>query len=516
MKKSIYHIAGILVVLLTLFSCSQGSYSVPADAEQISRQAKVFPDYTNITIPSNIAPLNFMVQEKGEEFVCSISDGSQAPLVSGSGNTGIIQFDIDEWHAFIGKNKGKTLTAQLYKKAEGKWVKYPSYTITVAEEDIDPYLSYRLIEPGYELYRLLGLYQRNLTNFEQVPIVENPRLMSASSNTYCINCHNYQNYSTKRMLFHARSSFGGTILAEDGKIEKLNTKNDSILGSAVYPSWHPTKNWLVFSSNLTGQTFHIKDKQKVEVIDHASDIIFYNADTKEISNVVKTHNDLETFPVWAPDGKKVYYCVSKTNITDADADSVMDSKTILAHKELKYDIMGISFDEKTMTFGQPELVFSASSLNKSASVPRVSPDGKYLLFTLGDYGQFHIWHKSSDLYVMNLADGTVYPLKAANSPDVDSYHSWSSNGRWIVFSSRRDDGSFTRSYITYFDKKGVAHKAFMLPQEDPTFNIRLFKSFNVPELTKDAVPFRSQEFQDVIEKTDALPVKYKEIRPQFK
>ena len=168
-----------------------------------------------------------------------------------------------------------------------------------------------------------------------------------------------------------------------------------------------------------------------------------------------------------------------------------------------------------MTFGPSELVYDAKKHDKSASVPRVSPDGNYLLFTLGDFGQFHIWHSSSDLYVMNLKTNEVYPLKAANSNNVDSYHSWSSNGRWIAFSSRRDDGSFTRSYITYFDRDGQAHKAFMLPQEDPQQNITLFKSYNVPELTIDKVPVSSEKFMEVV-KGPSVPVKYKEIRPRFK
>lgn len=173
--------------------------------------------------------------------------------------------------------------------------------------------------------------------------------------------------------------------------------------------------------------------------------------------------------------------------------------------------MSVSFDEKTMKFGTPQMEVNCTDMRKSASVPRVSPDGKYLLFTLGRYGQFHIWHKTADQYVKNLQTGKIYPLKAANSKDVDSYHSWSSNGRWIVFSSRRFDGAFTRPYFTYFDKKGIAHKAFMLPQKDPEQNIKLFKSYNVPEMTKTAVKYTKETFKDVIYNTDGTKVKYKDL-----
>ena len=517
MRKTANYCSVIVIALILLCVSCNKNYSTPIDFTKTSEKVHIYPDYTNIVIPCNIAPLNFMVREKGDEFVITMEGDENKTLVSGSGKDGIIQFDIDEWHAFIQKNKGKSLRVTIYKKNDGKWYAFSPYNIQVAEEPIDNYLSYRLIEPGYEIYRLLGLYQRNLTNFHVKTIIENPRLVYVKDKTYCVNCHNYQNYSTKRMLFHARSQFGGTIIAENGKIEKLNTLSDSILGSAVYPSWHPTKNWLVFSSNKTGQVFHVKDHQKVEVLDHASDIIFYNADTHEISNVVKTNTELETFPVWSPKGDKIYYCVSKTNIQADTPDSIADSKIIEYREKLKYNIVSLPFDEKKMVFGDtPTLEFDAESLDMSASVPRISPDGRYLLFTLGKYGQFHIWHTSSDLYVKDLQSGISYPLTAANSKNVDSYHSWSSNGRWIVFSSRRDDGSFTRSYITYFDKQGKAHKAFMLPQEDPTYNIRLFKSFNVPELTKDEVPYEAKQFDNVIRKQKAKTVTYKEIRTKYK
>ena len=103
----------------------------------------------------------------------------------------------------------------------------------------------------------------------------------------------------------------------------------------------------------------------------------------------------------------------------------------------------------------------------------------------------------------------VYPLQEANSTDADSYHCWSSNGRWIVFSSRRDDGSYTRLYITYFNPKGKASKAFILPQQDPEHNMKRLKSYNVPELTRDQVQISPQQFQQTIYQTKGSPITYK-------
>ena len=223
------------------------------------------------------------------------------------------------------------------------------------------------------------------------------------------------------------------------------------------------------------------------MVDYGSDLIFYDVDKGTIRNILKTDADLETFPCWAPDGKKLYYCVAHVPEFAGTNDSVRTDRIIPLSQKVRYNVMSMTFDETTGQFGKPQLEVDCVAMHKSAAVPRISPDGRFLLFTLADYGQFHIWHKSADLYAKDLQTGNVFPLKEANSRDVDSYHSWSSNGRWIVFSSRRDDGSFTRPYIAYFDKEGHAHKAFLLPQKNPLENILLNKSYNVPELTKDAV-----------------------------
>lgn len=502
----------LLSCLCFAFVSCGNSYVVPENSTSNGKQVIIYPDYTDVTIPPNIAPLNFIVKSVADEYVVRIVGVNGDEIVTGGSDDGVVQIDTIQWRILLKDNKGKNLDVTVYEKSSDNWTNYKSFKIFVANEDIDPYLSYRLIEPGYELYRQLGLYQRNLTNFVQKVIYENNRSDDESQN-HCVNCHNYQNYGGDNMLFHVRANMGGTIIARGGKIEKVNFKNDSILGSAVYPSWHPTKNYIAFSSNKTGQAFHLLNNEKIEVLDYGSDLLFYNAETHEVSNIIKGEASMETFPAWAPDGKKLYFCQAETPGMVGFTDSVKMNYVIDNYQNIKYNVMSVIFDESSMTFGLPQIEVDCVAMGKSASVPRVSPDGRFLLFTLGDYGQFHIWHKSSDQWVKNLQTGEVYPLSAANSDDVDSYHSWSSNGRWFVFSSRRDDGSYTRPYISYFDKNGQAHKAFMIPQEDPTQNLMLFKSYNVPELTRLPIKYTPEQFKDVIyNQNPGVSIKYIELR----
>lgn len=484
LRQSFKHI-GKLCLLLPLLAVSCATTpTLPTTSTSTNEEVKIYPDYRNVTIPPNIAPLNFKVNTPANEYVASI-EGSGHQLLASAKDDGVMQFDSTEWKDMLAASRGKELSVTIYAQHNGEWTKYPSYTISVAQEAIDPYLSYRLIEPSYELYRQMGLYQRCLENFNVQTIYENNR--TYTSDNHCVNCHNYQNYSTKRMLFHVRGAHGGTMIVEDGKAEKHIIKSDSILSGATYPTWHPTHNWVVFSSNKTGQVFHLKNTQKIEVVDTGSDLIFYDVDKHQVRNILKTETDLENFPCWSPDGKRLFYTCAHVPELAGAADSLTAVIIKTNYNKLHYNVMSMTFDENTQKFSAPQLEVDCAIMQKSASVPRISPDGRYLLFTLADYGQFHIWHKSADLWVKDLQTSQVYPLTATNSKDVDSYHTWSSNGRWIVFSSRRDDGSYTRPYIAYFDKQGQGHKAFLLPQLDPMQNIYLNKSYNVPELTKDAV-----------------------------
>ena len=147
----------------------------------------------------------------------------------------------------------------------------------------------------------------------------------------------------------------------------------------------------------------------------------------------------------------------------------------------------------------------------SVSFPRISPDGKYLVFTLHQYGNFSIWQKDADLYMLNLADNTIQPMDEINTDQSESYHSWSDNNRWMVFSSRRIDGLYTRPFFTYIDENGKAHKPFMLPQKNPQqFYDNLLYSYDLPEFIKDKVTFDRHAIAKHMRDDAGFDVTYKE------
>lgn len=504
--------ASLFVAMLILTACNR--VEVPTDFTQSNNLPAIYPDYVDVTVPVNIAPLTFEMKGNVAEMVARYSFGNDEIVCGGDK----AQPEIDEWKALAEKAKGNAIKVEVYTKNDDKWTKYKPFNITVSPDSIDPYISYRLISPSYVTYEELTINQRCLENYDESVIYDN-MLCGNEINGQCINCHNYQQRNPNRMQFHARQFHGGTMISYDGDLHKVNMGNDSILSAGVYPTWHPWLKLIVYSTNKTMQSFHTRDINKIEVLDSESDLIVYDVERNEVMNIENDPKEFEIYPFWAPDGKSLYYCSAHFEYS---ADTVSTAEAIQRATEIKYSIYRKSFNPETLEFGPRELVYDAAAHDKSATLPRISPDGRWLLFTMGGWGCFHIWHRDADLYMIDLSkfslpsegeasdgqgEATPIPLTAVNSDQTESYHTWSGNGRWIVFSSRRTDGVYTRPFIAHIDAEGHASKAFELPCADPDYHRQLMKSYNIPEFMTGPVTIRPQEFARVL-KSEVEPVKY--------
>ena len=497
MKKQL---VGILLSAL-ICACTP---SVPEKYIETGTLPKITPDYTGVTIPVNIAPLTFVIDEQGDEFVTRFSAGDKDMVLAGKE----VQPSFEEWRGLLSAAVGGDVKVEIFSCQNDKWRAHTPFVFKVSPDTIDPYISYRLIPPSYVAYERLSISQRNMSTYDE-SIIYNNMLVTKEPDGQCINCHAYKNYRTDNMQFHVRQYKGGTLFVHNGKAVKLNMATDSTLSAGVYPAFNPVYDVVAYSVNKTGQIFHTKSSNKVEVQDVESDVIIFNPTTMTISNVANDTTKLEVFPWWSPDGRTLYYCSS--DFPDRTGSQTAVEAEIKHYKDVKYSILRRSWDPETGEFGAVDTVFNAAALGKSATFPRVSPTGKYLLFAMAEYGCFHIWHHDADLYVMNLETGDYWPLEKANSPYAESYHSWSSTGRWILFASRRDDTNYSRLYIAHVGDDGKAEKAFLLPQETPDFYNFFDRSYNVPEFMVEPVRMSPQEFADII-KGESVSVKYVSLK----
>ena len=490
-RTTLSSIPFLLLLLLVLFTCSKPEEVV----KSVDNLPNLFPDYIGVTIPPNIAPLNFKITEPVGYIQVATFEAKGVKFDVHTKN-GQFQIPRSQWRALLKAATDDEFKVTVRIRNDTGWTAYTPFNVKVAKEAVDPYLVYRLIEPGYETWNEMGIYQRNLENFTQTPILENKTVGGD-----CMNCHSFCKQDPNRMMLHIRGANGGTMVAIDGKVEKLNTKTEETMSALVYPSWHPSGRFIAFSVNNTKQDFHSLDRNRVEVYDLASDVVLYDVENHEIFTTAALFSEerFETFPSFSPDGKNLYF-------STAEACEMPDE-----YQKVKYSLCRVSFDPETKQFGTSvDTLFNARLENKSASFPRVSPNGKYLLYTKGDYGGFFIWHKEADLFMYNMETGNHYPLTLANSSDAESYHSWSSNSNWIVYGSRRIDGLYTRPFVAYINDKGEAEKAFVVPQKEVEFYDYLMKSYNVPEFIKGKVKVSGYKIARVAKTNTGINVKFNE------
>lgn len=453
---------------------------------ELNRNIILSPDYTSISIPPNIAPLNFSINETANRYLVRFHNSNGTDFIIHSKN-GNIKIPQKKWEKLLSTTISKEFYLDVFVRKSQKWGKFNTITNYVTPDLIDKYLVYRLIEPGFKTWNKMGIYQRNLENFKEKPI-----MLNSLSDGNCINCHSFSRNSSDIMMFHMRGAHGGTIIFRNKNLTKINTQTNNTISAGVYSSWHPSGNYIAYSVNNIVQNFHAIPDKKIEVCDTLSDIIVYDINKNIVTSCMSLSNpnSFETLPTWSPDGRYLYFCCAK-------------KQPLNNFDQIRYDLLRIAFNPESNSFGKLDTICFVSDQGKSISFPRISPDGKYLLFCMSDYGYFTIWHPESDLYLLDLTTGKIsHP--DINSDKSDSFHSWSSTGRWIVFSSRKEDGLYTRPYFSYFDSSGQAHKPFILPQRKSGFYFDFLKSYNLPELVTTRVELNPRKLRKV---TYSLPVK---------
>ncbi len=479
-KKYIFLFSVVLLFLIIVFFYIFFSNRVNIEEfTAVDKLPQISPDYTDIVIPANIAPLNFLVKEKGKKYYVKIySENGEAIKISNKKPK--ILIPIGRWKDMLSSNRGQKIFYDIYvQNNKSQWKKYDTFSNQIANEDIDGFLAYRLIKPLYRHWHNIGIYQRNLSNFSESVILHNKTLDQG-----CINCHTFYKNSPDDFIIHMRAGPGtGMLLTQNGKTVKVDTRTQLNNSHAAYVSWHPNKKMLAFSINKVTQFFHAIGENR-DVIDHASDLFVYKIESNTVTTSPKIYGEerLETYPNWSPDGLFLYFCSAPKVI--------IEGSNPVDYKEIKYDLMRIGFDPEKETWGELETLLSAKETELSITQPRISPDGRFLVFCMAKYGNFPVLHPTSDLYLMDIKSGE-YSKMNVNSNQSESYHSWAGNSRWIVFSSKRMDGLLARPHFSYIDDDGKAHKPFLLPQKDPEFYTTFFKTYNRPELITDPVKAKS-------------------------
>jgi hypothetical protein len=443
-------------------------------AEAVSRAPRVDPDIDGVTIPPNVAPLNVRLLEGGERYRIVVGAGRDGAIEL-TGEMPDVRIPAGAWRDLLQESRGAELTVAVeVRSAAGAWQRFEPLHLHVADEEIDSHLVYRLLRPVYNKYMHMGIYQRDLTTFDESPIIDNRHADNA-----CLNCHTFHGNRPDPLLLETRGKGPSPVLlARGGKVETIDTRTDFHYSPATYATWHPDGRHVAFSLNNATLFFHTDPALETrEVFDATSELVVYDVDENVVSTApeISSVERAETWPEWSADGRHLYF--SATDVTPIED-----------YAGVRYDLMRIAYDAASQSWGEVEQVLAADEVGGSVLQSKVSPDGRWLVCTISDHGNFPVFLRTSDLYVVDLralgpqGQGEARRLPINSDDEADSWHAWSSNSHWLAFSSKRRDGLFSRTYFSYVGENGTFHKPFLLPQEDPGFYDRFTQTYNVPVL----------------------------------
>jgi Flp pilus assembly protein TadD len=174
--------------------------------------------------------------------------------------------------------------------------------------------------------------------------------------------------------------------------------------------------------------------------------------------------------VWSPDGK--YLVFARAQARDAYPENARRAEYANDTNEtpIRFDLYRIPFNEGKG--GRPEPIVGASQNGMSNSFPKISPDGRWIVFVKSRNGL--LMRPDGKLYLVPSNGGTARLMKC-NTACMNSWHSFSPNGRWLVFSSK-SRSPYTQMYLTHIDESGFDSPPILI--ENATAANR---AVNIPE-----------------------------------
>ena len=332
---------------------------------------------------------------------------------------------------------------------------------------------------------------------------EPPRVLLANP-PVCVNCHSYSRDGRRMTLDTDFRGDKGAFLEAPFQDTRQIQAHQFYSWNILTPRKPATYSMGLFSRLSPDGAFLAGTVDETSVFVMMDDLFFsqlffpatgrigiFDTRTKSFCRLPGADLDdrVHTAPAWHPDGKTLAFSVAPLNpdlIAKVSAQAIRREKPAqtIAALNKKYPVQ---FDIYTMPFndgegGQAVPLEGAAGNGRSNYFPRFSPDGKWIVFTQSPTGL--VLQPDSRLLIVPAAGGTARVLRC-NLPVMNSWHSWSPNSRWIVFTSKANS-PYTELYLTHIDDRGESSPAirlFRLSRNDLAAMVPEFfpKTADIPE-----------------------------------
>jgi Tol biopolymer transport system component len=184
---------------------------------------------------------------------------------------------------------------------------------------------------------------------------------------------------------------------------------------------------------------------------------------------------VQTDGVWSRDGNWIVFARALARDPHVAGQRIALHALDENETQIQYDLYRIPFNKGKG--GTPERIKGASDNGMSNNFPKISPDGKWIVFVQCKNGQ--LMRPDSQLYIVPFAGGTARRMRA-NTRLMNSWHSFSPNGRWLVFSSKARS-PYTQMYLTHIDENGNDSPAILIDNATAAN-----RAVNIPEFVNIA------------------------------
>ena len=351
----------------------------------------------------------------------------------------------------------------------------PEVFFEISPDSVDDYVIYRFVAPQFQTLETPDMYIREISSFETRPFL-------LARGKYCFSCHTFSSKDGTSGMMSIKVYFmvtGGAPLSSLGVLELSSGRAYKVKvpypKGFTYMAWDPEGGKLAIAvrESFISSTPIIHETQELRF--DSSDIAVYEPSkgTFHLLPGADSPEYVENFPAWSPDGRKLLFSRTRPRVSA---------------RLVRYDVYALDYNDGKG--GAPVPVPGASHNGRSNYFARYSPDGRWISFCMADQGS--LIESSSDIYLMpGDLKGPPHRLESNADYAADSWHSWSSNSKWLVFASKREDGIYARLYFTHIDEEGRASPPVRLPVKG-----EITKSFNIPELLSDASRLKERKLFD--------------------
>ena len=245
---------------------------------------------------------------------------------------------------------------------------------------------------------------------------------------------------------------------------RMTIRNEDVITWNSFPGTPPGRSTIGFLSQMSPDgkfvvstvneevyVSNFKDYRFLQVFYPTRGILaWYNRSTKEMKPLPGADDArfVHTDAVWSPDGKYLVFARAEARDAYTPGKPMAQYPNDPNETPIRYDLYRIPFNDGRG--GRAEPVAGASRNGMSNSFPKISPDGRWIVYVQARNGQ--LLRPDGRLYIVPATGGEARRMRA-NTPLMNSWHSFSPSGRWMVFSSK-SRSPYTQMFLTHIDENG--------------------------------------------------------------